>query len=246
MKNTFIRIAGVTFFFPQSYEFLSKKQLQRIAKICYANNTSTLQLKYKLLKGLCRTFFCRAVVEWLSFSHLQQLLQITDFITSAKTFVMQPNGNYLVHSKKYSFIEFIRLYGLFSELSNAQDQQATQELILKIIATVYHAEGEQYDDKHLASKVAQLKGLNPYIAINILNEVRKNFDTLIASFPTLFNGQGSSNNSVEEQQTAWTTTALAVAENILQLDAVLHSPAEYILFDIQTKVQQAEALKKAS
>ncbi len=239
-----INYLGIKILLPNQYKQLSQQQRIRIAKITYTQ-LSPIALRYKLLKALCKNILQRLLIEAMTFNNLQELLLLTDFITSAKNFVMQPNGNYLVHSEKYSFIEFVRLHSLFFALSN-QSAEETQETVLQIIATVYHAEGEQYDDKHLASKVAQLKGLNPYIAINILNEVRKHFDILIASFPTLFNGQGGSNNSIEEQQTAWTTTALAVAENILQLDAVLHSPAEYILFDIQTKVQQAEALKKTS
>jgi hypothetical protein len=239
-----ITITGITFLFPNKYEFLTKKQVKKLAKIC-TEKLSYTGIRYKLLKGLCRTVWQRLLIDLLTFTHLQQLLALTDFIVKTDNFILMAD-TVLYPSEKLSFIEFIRLHGLFS-LNHAENEQATQEYLLKIIATCYHATGKRYEDKELPTKVAALKDLHPLLVMNALHHIRQQFDQLITSFPTIFKPTAQSGGSVDiaEQQTNWTNTALAVAENILDLDAVLHSPAEYILFDIQYKMQQAEEIKNS-
>ena len=249
LKPNYIRFLGLTFDIPQTYKQLCTTQYQQLCNLVQTGlEMPTLRLLVLLvilqIPNTVKRFIINLYLKIVSLDFLYRLMPYTDFVLQNYHEIPTQYG-LLKRRKALSMIEFIRLNYHFMNIASSPKEQHDQ-IINQILATVFHFEGQRYDDETVKEKAELLQYLHPYIKYSIVREVRKQFDELINSYGLVFpkNPDNQNSTSAANLQEMWFKVARQRAENITKLDEVLNQDATIILFDYEEAIDEYNQTKK--
>lgn len=245
-----------TFIIPSTFEELNEKQLRKIRTLLLQNISPPLRiLELSILKILFeRSFWTSFIFPWLSFYQKIHCLILVKWLTepSYNHKIIAKKG-FFVRNREINFIEFIRIYDLFIALSQCKGYEGAAEdannLVTHIIAVLYRPENQpKYDDDKHEENSKLLEDQNPLIKLHLLQQIRKEFDQLLEAFPLIFQKDAREDTEQlsrkSDHSTQWLKVARQAIGDITKFEEVLYLAANYVLFDLQNKIELHREMKK--